>query len=256
MTAIWWPLLFTLFVWWFSTGAILYLDGLPRHTFKWSFAAASVWLVAALAGLWASNTDTSVFGAYCGFCCAVLVWAWQEIAFLLGYVTGPRRLACPPEATGWRRARYAVSTLLHHEIALLLLALAVTLLTWDAPNRTGLWIFMILWLMRQSAKLNIFLGVRNLNEGFLPAHLHYLQSYFRQRPMNPLFPASVLISTVAACMLWRAALADSATAFQATSLGLCAAMLSLAVVEHWFMVLPLPSQALWTWGLRSRAGTG
>jgi len=25
------------------------------------------------------------------------------------------------------------------------------------------------------------------------------------------------------------------------------------VVEHWFMVLPLPSQALWNWGLRSRA---
>ena len=32
--------------------------------------------------------------------------------------------------------------------------------------------------MRQSAKLNVFLGVRNLSEEFLPQHLHYLQSYF------------------------------------------------------------------------------
>ena len=27
----------------------------------------------------------------------------------------------------------------------------------------------------------------------------------------------------------------------------------LAVLEHWFLVLPLPSEALWSWGLRSRA---
>jgi hypothetical protein len=32
------PVLFALFLWWFSTGAILYLDGLPQRTFKWSMA--------------------------------------------------------------------------------------------------------------------------------------------------------------------------------------------------------------------------
>ena len=29
-------------------------------------------------------------------------------------------------------------------------------------------------------------------------------------------------------------------------------LLTLAILEHWFMVLPLPSDALWKWGLRSR----
>jgi hypothetical protein len=29
--------------------------------------------------------------------------------------------------------------------------------------------------------------------------------------------------------------------------------MALAVLEHWFMVLPLPFEALWRWGLRSRA---
>ena len=33
--------------------------------------------------------------------------------------------------------------------------------------------------MRQSAKLNLFLGVRNLGVEFLPQHLRYLQSFFR-----------------------------------------------------------------------------
>ena len=32
-----------------------------------------------------------------------------------------------------------------------------------------------------------------------------------------------------------------------------AALLSLAVLEHWFLVLPLPSAAMWSWSLRSRA---
>jgi hypothetical protein len=28
-------------------------------------------------------------------------------------------------------------------------------------------------------------------------------------------------------------------------------LLVLAIVEHWFMVIPLPSERLWNWALRS-----
>ena len=35
------PILYALFVWWFSTGLILYLDRLPRHTFRWSMLGAT-----------------------------------------------------------------------------------------------------------------------------------------------------------------------------------------------------------------------
>ena len=31
--------------------------------------------------------------------------------------------------------------------------------------------------------------------------------------------------------------------------------MALAIVEHWFMVLPLPVELLWSWGMRSRMGT-
>ena len=36
-------------------------------------------------------------------------------------------------------------------------------------------------------------------------------------------------------------------------MSLCAGLLSLAVLEHWFLVVPLPFETLWNWGLRSRA---
>ena len=246
------PTVYTLFVWWFSTGAILYLNGLPRRTHPWTMMAATVLLGVAFIGLAATRDDTRITGAYIAFTCTVLVWAWQEIAFLLGYVTGPRRTPCPEGASGWRRAGYALQTLAHHELALLLLGLAVLALTWGGANPTGLSSFAIFWVMRQSAKLNVFLGVRNLAEDFLPAHLKYLQSYFRRAPMNPLFPFSVVISSWLAGLLWQAAATHGVGAFAATSMTLSGALLTLAIVEHWFMVLPLPSQALWNWGLRSR----
>jgi putative photosynthetic complex assembly protein 2 len=246
------PFLYTLFVWWFSTGVILYLDGLPQRTFKWTMLGATVLLAAALVGMTVSSNDTSVAGAYCGFTCAILVWAWQEVAFLLGIVTGPRRTPCPEGAVGWARARLAFQAVLHHELALVVLALAVLAVTWNAPNQTGWWTFVVLWTMRQSAKLNVFLGVRNLNEGFLPPHLKYLQTYFTRKGMNGLFPVSVAVATMVAIPVWRAAFAPGASAFDVASLALIGSLLGLAILEHWFLVLPLPSEDLWKWGLRSR----
>ena len=249
------PFAFTVLVWWASTGAILYLDGLPRSTFPRTMTAASVVASLAVWGLWYSSGQTTVAGAYCGFTCAILIWAWQEVAFLLGYVTGPRRGPCPEGATGWRRARYAFQTVSHHEIALVFLAVAVTSATWDRPNSTGLWTYLVLWTMRQSAKLNVFLGVRNLNADFLPAHLKYLQTYFVRAPMNALFPVSVAAATLVAIPLWQAALAPGASAFTVASTTLVASLLTLAILEHALLVLPLPAERLWSWGMRSHEAT-
>lgn len=250
------PLGFTVFAWWLSTGLVLWLVGRPAPTYRRTLLAATVLAGLAFAGLRASSAVASTPAAYCAFVCALAIWAWQEIAFLLGAVTGPRRSACPPGAHGWRRAVFAFQTVAHHEIALLLLGAGVVVATWQQPNRTGLWTFAILWAMRQSAKLNVFLGVRNFSEEFLPAHLAYLQSYFRRARMNALFPAVVAASTWLAVVLWQTALAPDVVAWRATAVAFAAALLSLAVLEHWFLVLPLPSTALWSWSLRSRTGTG
>ena len=55
------PVLYALFVWWFSTGLILYLDGLPRRTFRWSMLGATVlaWLGALRPGGERATTPAS-----------------------------------------------------------------------------------------------------------------------------------------------------------------------------------------------------
>ncbi len=247
------PALFTLFVWWFCTGAILWLGRLPRWTFGPTMIGATVGLGFALVGLHISASHATVASAYCAFTCAVLVWGWQEIAFLLGYVTGARRSACPPDSHGWRRAWHATETILHHEFALVLLALLVLAASWEQPNQTGWWTYLVLWTMRLSAKLNLFLGVRNLSENFLPAHLAYLQSYFTRRACNWLMPVSLVGATAVAVPLWTAVAVQPADGFAATSLCLIAGLLTLAVIEHLFMVAPIPTSWLWKWGMRAKA---
>jgi putative photosynthetic complex assembly protein 2 len=184
------------------------------------------------------------------FTCALLIWGWHELSFLTGWITGPRRRAAAPGAKGWLRFVQATQAILWHEIAILLVGLLIVALTWGQPNQVGTWTFLVLWSMRTSAKLNLFLGVRNLSEEFLPPHLAYLQSFFRKRPMNVLFPVSVSVSTAVAAMMVSAAL-DAAPAASA-GLMLVASMLCLAIVEHWLLVLPLPATALWRWAMRKR----
>src|SRR4029450_2191513 len=131
----------------------------------------------ALYGLAVSGADATVAGTYTGFTCALLVWAWHEVTFLMGFVTGTRTTPCPPDARGWQRFVAATQAILWHELAILASAVLVVTLTWGAANQVGTWTFLLLWLMRLSTKLNLFLGVPNLAEGLLPDHLRYLASF-------------------------------------------------------------------------------
>jgi putative photosynthetic complex assembly protein 2 len=246
-------LLYTIFVWWFSTGIILFLNGLPRHTFKWTMSAATIILVAALSALQLTSHVSEIWAAYCAFSCAVLVWAWQEIGFLLGFVTGSRKTDCPEDARGWRKFGLAAETILYHELALVVLGAMVWLVSREGVNQVGFWTYLVLWTMRQSAKLNVYFGVRNLSEGFLPHHLKYLQTYFRRRSMNAFLPVSLIVSLAIAIPIWQSVASAPAGSFSAVSLTLIGTLLSLAILEHLFLVLPVPLEGLWRWGLRSRS---
>ena len=119
-------------------------------------------------------------------------------------------------------------------------------------NQVGAWTFYVLWAMRTSAKLNFFLGVLNLGEQFIPPHLTYLGSYLRRRPMNALFPVSVTGGTAGVVVLLQRAAAPELS--DATSAGLffVIAILALAVIEHWVLILPIPFDKLWNWVLALR----
>ena len=245
------PALHALFIWWFATGLVIYLDGLPRWTFRWTMLGSTVLLALSLLGLAAGADDRSVGGAYQAFTCGLLAWGWLEVSFYLGYVTGVRKQACPEGCRGWRHFGHAVLACLWHELAILAVAAAVIGVTWGRANQIGTWTFLVLWWMHQSARLNVFLGVRNLNEEFIPEHLAFLKSFFRKAPMNLLFPVSVTVSTVVAALLFRHAIAADADAATAAGYTFVATMMTLAILEHWFLVLPLPAAALWGWSLQS-----
>lgn len=246
------PIVMTLFVWWFATGAVLFLTGLPRATHGWSLAIATLVGLGGFAAVFASGTMVTPAGAYLGFFGAMAVWAWNEIGFLLGHVTGPRRSPSPPGLRGWHRFAAASQTLIHHEVMILASAGGIMAASWDAPNQTGMKLFLVLWIMRLSTKFNIFLGVPNITVEFLPGHLSYLATYFRRRPMNGLFPFSVTISTLVTAWLCHSMIHAPTGSFEATSHALVAALMALAVLEHWFLVIPLPFGEIWSWGLASR----
>ncbi len=242
----------SLVLWWASTVLIIYLDGLKPWTFKYSFAGATLVMAASLWGLYATASDTSVTGAYLAFVAGLLAWGWQEVGFYMGLVTGPRKTACPEDCRGWKHFGHAIQTSLWHELAIIASAAVVVWLTWGQPNQFGTWTFMILWWMHQSAKLNVFLGVRNLNEEFLPEHLTFLKGFLNKRAMNLLFPFSITISTVITVVVAQAAFAPGASAFEQAGYSFLTAMMALAILEHWMLVLPMPTAALWSAGLKSR----
>lgn len=241
------PVLFAMLLWWAGTGAILVLDGLRRQTFRWTLLGATLLLGIGLAGLSASPRSTGPAGAYAAFTCAILVWAWIEVTFLTGTLTGPRRGPCPPGARGWPRFRAAVAAILWHELAILAGMAVVVVLTAEGPNRIGTWTFLMLSGMRLSAKLNIFLGVRNLGEALLPDHLRYIESYFARRPMNALFPFSVMAGIALCAALVAVAASPAADPGTATGFTLLASLAAFGLLEHAFMILPVPPEAMWRW---------
>jgi putative photosynthetic complex assembly protein 2 len=243
---------YTLFLWWFSTGVILFLNGLPKQTYRWSLLWASVLMLMSLVGLALVRDNTTPMTAYLGFSCGVLIWGWLEMTYFMGAVTGPRKVPCPQPCSTWRRFVLALQTSLWHELVLLSLAAVMIAITWQAPNQVGTWTFVILWWMRWSAKLNLFLGVPNLNEEWLPAQVRFVTTYLHKRAMNLLFPVSVTVATVVMSLLVETALELPATSFGGVALLLTATLLALAILEHWFLVLPLEDGVLWGWALDAK----
>jgi putative photosynthetic complex assembly protein 2 len=245
------PVILAILVWWFSTGVILYLDGLGRASFRWSMAGASALALAALVALHATADWTTPAGAYIAFLAALTIWGWNEMAFLMGFLAGPRRTPCPPDARGFLRFRYAAETLIDHELAIVASGAAMAAVTWGEPNQFGLWTFAVLWIMRLSTKINIFLGAPNIPDEFLPEHLRYLSSYFRRRPMNGFFPFAITAATLLTAFMVHMAVHAQSTPLEQTGYVLLTTLMALAVLEHWLLYVPLSATRLWSWGLSS-----
>ena len=116
-----------------------------------------------------------------------------------------------------------------------------------AENAFGVWTFAVLFFARISAKLNVYLGVPNINVDFLPKPMRHLASHFRIAPMNALFPVSVTVLTFAMGCFAERWMAQAPGAPEALGFALLTALTALALLEHWMMVLPLADAKLWQW---------
>jgi putative photosynthetic complex assembly protein 2 len=236
-----------LLIWWFSTGAIFWAVSRSGLNARWIVAMSAPIALLAAAFLVRSGGDTGHAGAYVGFLAAITVWGWFELAFLAGAITGPNRRECPAGARGWTRFRAAWGTVAHHELALLGAVVTLAILTWDDPNRTGLWTFLVLFFARISAKLNVYLGVPSFSDDLLPAAVGYLKSYFAQAPWNRLMPVSIaLLGLLTLAWSRQAHLAADGSGAE-TGFVLLATLTVMALVEHVMMILPARDAVLWSW---------
>jgi len=246
------PLLAILLLWFAGTGLIAWAGNRDRRTFRTSLAVAGFAGVAGLVAIAASAHFDSPLAAYASAAGAIAVWGWHELSFLTGAVTGPRRAPCPPQARGWARFRDATKCVIHHEIALAATAVLLLTLTFNTPNQAGALIFALLFLLRLSSKLNLFLGATDFSDEMLPAHLNYLKSYFGPRRLHPALVLSVALASAAAIWLGSRALAAPPGTGTAVAATLLAGLAALGALEHLFMALPLRDGALWRWAMPAR----
>jgi putative photosynthetic complex assembly protein 2 len=155
---------------------------------------------------------------------------------------------CLPGLQGKPRFFRAFSTLAYHELLLVLSLLTLVIASNGAPNQMALATYLVLFLARILAKLNLFFGVPRINTEFVPAQLEHLKSYFRRGPVTYVFPIAITVLTallaVCAERLWTAGSDATVMGF-----ALLTALAALALLEHWLMVIPLPDAKLWRWML-------
>ncbi len=242
-----------LMAWWLSTGLILWRVrvadniGPSAHMqsviFGLPLAALGVW------GAIASRDSATAAQIYLGFGAALCLWAWIELAFLSGVITGPNRSPCPKGLPTRARLARAITAIAWHEAALLAGMLLLIALQWGAANPMAGATFALLLIARSLAKINLFLGVPRINLQFIPSPITHLVSHFRMGPATMFFFIS--IGLLATMILGGIAylIFSQASIEQELGLTLLGVLAALALLEHFFMILPLPDAKLWTWML-------
>lgn len=246
--------LFKIFAWWISTGLILLVVRMADRRGKDTHLTLTVVALGIfLGGLWGFHETlgrSDTFGAYLGFVSVLAIWGWIELAFLSGVITGPNKLSAPREILEWERFVRAWGTVSYHEILLFFVLLGLCYISRGQINAFGLWTFAILYFTRVSAKLNLYFGVPRINNEFIPSRLNHMTSYFRKAKLNWLFPVSVTLLTFAVAFCVERVSGAQSFGDQA-GFTLLATLSSLALLERWLMVVPLPDAKLWRWMLPS-----
>lgn len=245
------PVLYAIFLWWFTTGLIIAVYKRSQLVITLSFTLATLLLLVALVGVVATRHHAEPLGVYLAITCGMVIWGWQTASYYLGFVTGPSHAdgldLADVAPDGWEqnlveRVKLALRFTAHHELVVIAIGALLAALTWGAPNRWSLWIYVALWLMHLSAKVNVFLGVRNFSVDVLPRQLHYLEQLLTERTNNrAAFPVSIVLATSVCLLLIYQGIEPGAAPAQTAGFLFIGTMIALGVIEHWMLVLPLPA---------------
>ena len=234
--------------WWIGTGLLILCCAQSRTVSVAGAAVIAALFGVSLAGISFTAEAVTTLSVYGAFVSALSLWAGVEYTFLAGLITGPHRDPCPEDAGAWQRFRLAVMALLYHEVLILVCAAAVIALAWGSENQIGVLTFLILAVMRISAKLNIFAGVPYFTDSYMPVKLSYLKTYYRRRNVGLLFLTTMTGAIVTTGIVGRAAyLAEGPLAI---GFSLLATLLALAIIEHLFMIMPFSDAVFWRWAQR------
>lgn len=237
------PVLIVIATWWIGTGVVLYLQQrieIARAPLILTLALMSFGCLVALRH---TSNGFDNWQSYGGFVAAVVLWGCIELSYYTGLISGVHKRQCPENCTNATRFRLALGTSIWHEISVLGTAFVVVWICWAGSNPAGMYSFLVLWLMRWSAKLNLFLGVPNFNAEWFPKRLAYAHSYMKRSSVSTFFPLSVLFASVVA-INWMV-IAMSEPPAQALASALPCVLLMLAILEHLFMALPIADSVLW-----------
>jgi putative photosynthetic complex assembly protein 2 len=233
---------YSILFWWLSTAIIIYFNFQPEH---YAFVFWS-WLALAAGAsflLYQHRNDETIQGAYWGFSCGCLIWGFMEVSFYTGYIVGPEVrpiFTVGPSMIGFFKA---VHRSVYHEGLVIIMSIAFLIFSLRAKNKFGAYTFWLFWLMHQSAKLNIFLGVMNTGKEFVPESVSDMTQYMTIAQINWLFPISITICTIVAYRLIQLAMKKEEE-WKRVGFMLTGVMAVLAWLEHWLLVLPL-DQSLW-----------
>lgn len=249
------PMLLTVALWWGSTAVIARLIAGDPQRYPLLLRLFATIGIAGFAMILALREINSTASALAALLAALAVWSWIEVTFLTGKITGlatgGKSYAATSENRFVRHAVSALAAILWHELLIVATVVIVAIGSYGSSNNLALLVLVLLWLMRTSAKLNLFLGVRNLGQEFFPPHLQHLLSFMRQRRMNPLMPVSLLLAGTIGWHFGNVAFTASSP-HQAAAATIIATLAVLALLEHLLMILPVPAETLWRWSLANR----
>ncbi|MEM9277458.1 MAG: putative photosynthetic complex assembly protein PuhE [Pseudomonadota bacterium] len=241
--------LFVIFVWWASTGAVLWLVQALDKQMHARLLFMTVVCALGFAGVIIASAHTTVWSVYMAFTSAILIWGWIEFTLLSGLITGSEVNPCPPSISETRRFWLAFKTICYHEYVLLSAMCVLAVLDSTAGSGMAIKTFALLWFMRLGAKLTIFSGVPKLSTNMMPKRLAYMKTYFREDRIGIGFWLSV-----SCCSLFLAAgiyglVTIEYSSVTQTQIVMLVTLVSLALLEHVFMVMPFSESSLWRWAM-------